>query len=248
MISSSIYRLLVALLAFAVASAKESKPPETPGQDILATPVDAASYSSSSSKKSKKALLRSRLTQEPALTATAPPSLPKDMQRKTLRARTTLGNVDLNELSPAETVFFEDTWMAAYKLAHDADETVQDDINVRSVIIDDTAGKTEGKRNLWGSFSLVQRAGFFDVWSLLESTCYLCDNGNNDDDNGTYYSGSRSSSSGSVGAFGGGFRGLKMANNQDSRHNFENLLCEMLRDGDLEVFHNVQDCEVTIIG
>ena len=248
MISSSLFRITAFILVLAIAT-KASTALDAASEDLFAPPVDEPDSSSSPGK--SRTLLRSRLFKnKPPQKGNQAPVSPQNvtnknmtnhtnvMQRTTMRARTTLANVNIAALTPSESVFFEETWMAAYQKTHDTDpNNADDDIGVRSVIVDETV-ESQARRSLWG-FTTFYIA---DVWALLESTCYLCGDNSlsavDDYVSPSQYTSSTSSS--------GGLRGLRMVQNRHSKHRFETLLCEMLRDGP-EVFHDVQDCAVTIV-
>jgi hypothetical protein len=166
---------------------------------------------------------------------------PKDthneMQRITMQARTTLMNIDMDHLTPAECIFFEDSWMTAFETVHGNEEENSDYVAIRSVIVEeDEKKKTEvdDRRNLRGSSDrelwFYNFGGWFDIWAYIEISCVLCGSSYDDDD--YYYN-----------------RLLTVfdddARENDLHHRFETLLCDMLREGKFESFRQVQDCEVT---
>ena len=108
----------------------------------------------------------------------------------TLEARTTLLNVDLEELRDGESIFFEDTWMAAYKKVHAEDENDKK-VEIRSVVVEDTSDDKHGggKRQLCAAGAQLSLFWFyttpnvyFDIWTFIELTCFLCNKDNNKDE------------------------------------------------------------------
>jgi hypothetical protein len=164
------------------------------------------------------------------------------LQRFTVQARTTLiMNVDdmMDHLTPAESIFFEDTWMEAFQTVHGEEEEEEENSNsvtVRSVIVeeDEKTKKSRGgddrrklrglNRELW----FYNFGGWFDIWAYIDISCNLCGGGGYDDDD-HYYN-----------------RMLTVFDDEDNgfHHRFETMLCDMLREGPFESFHQLQDCEV----
>ena len=180
-------------------------------------------------------------------------------QRMTLRARTTLlmNDQDRNCIAPAEAIFFEDTWKAAYK-------TIQDDqgemMDIRSVVIegdqaslvnqhqkarnrhlhsDDmtsasavtNAVSSQNRRSLQGQskyFFLFTPSFYFDIWSIIEVTCYLCSEDRRLQDVVVEEA----------------ENGIK---HKEINGRFEMLLCDMLRKGPYDCFQSVESCQVTFV-
>jgi hypothetical protein len=168
----------------------------------------------------------------------------------------------MDSLTPAETIFFEDSWMSAF-------ETVQDDgdLTPRSMIVETPKErpKQKGKRgnpNLrggrrgghgrdlgwsWSSTTYNWTGSFFDVSALFEFSCLLCDyNGAADDDDrndDVYYSGKDDDDDFFSGFWGGGWGGGRKLKSDHDRL-FGDLLCDTLREGPFEVFQGVEDCFV----
>jgi hypothetical protein len=157
-------------------------------------------------------------------------------RRQTLQARTTLLNVDIENLTPDEIIFFEDCWKEVYnKTKSDND----DDTTVRSVVVEGQDDSNHNRRQLNGGESKSRSLYFgyifnpptfyFDIWTVIEISCRLC------------YDGDRLLKGG------GGLRG-KGKKNTDMRdgtnQQFEGAFCDKLREGPYEVFNDAEDCRI----
>jgi hypothetical protein len=252
--TSSFARLVTfSLLAMSsVASAAKSPSSSKSSQNILATPVSISKSRKGSDKPSNKSGKKNK-------------TKGSDMQRLTLQARTTLVNVELDELSPAECTFFEDTWMAAYKTVHDEEDDDGKKLKIRSVVVEENSNNVDGlptnknhpgHRNrslqLRGSANDDHRSLFyifkpptfwFDIWTLIELSCFLCKDdesvsgGWGDDDDDFY----------GYKAPGDGTRRLGLQGDEELENRFEILLCNMLRKGPFASFQEAEDCRVTYV-
>lgn len=95
-----------------------------------------------------------------------------DIQRNSNKVRVTLTDVDdISFLSPAETMFFEDSFMAAFEESQNHGE---EEIHVRSMIVlsDSTTKKNrlhQPDRTLWRT-----PGKYFDIAALFEWSCRFC--------------------------------------------------------------------------
>ena len=120
-----------------------------------------------------KPTVKKELTAEPTRTQVVPDTL--EVQRKTNQVRVTLINVgDISGLSPGETMFFEDCFIAAFVESQNNGDG--NDVNVRSMIVllDESLKKKKSRlrgsdRSLWAA-----PGGYFDVAALFEWSCRLC--------------------------------------------------------------------------
>ncbi len=226
---------------------------------LLSAVVVTASPSSSTSSDDREAILAvpvsESITQTRGMAKTPKSSsqgknnnAPKDddngLQRFTVQARTSLimnAGEEMDHLTPAESIFFEDTWKEAFQTVQHAKEAEDEDnsksVTVRSVIVEedektkkrsqeDDRRKLRGaNRELW----FYNFGGWFDIWAYIDVSCYLCGGSGYDDDD-RYYN-----------------RMLTVFDDEDNgfHHRFETMLCDMLREGPFESFQQVQDCEVT---
>jgi hypothetical protein len=233
------FRTNTLLLLLAIAAAAEaSKSGSSQDQhEVLAVPVEGISKKSAKSMKMPNSKTKPNSNDQ------------QDLHRFTMQVRTTLTNVDMNSLTPAETVFFEDSWMSAF-------ETVQDggDLKPRSMIVEThheapkkgkrAHQKLRGGRGGHGrDLGYVLTGSFFDVSALFEFSCILCDyNQAADDDRNddVYYSGKDEDDDVFLSWIWGG--GRKLNSDHDR---FGDSLCDILREGPFEVFQGVEDCFVT---
>jgi hypothetical protein len=154
----------------------------------------------------------------------------KGSRRMTMHARTTLINLDVDELTPEQIIFFEDTWMQTFNEIHVGDDDEDNSgTRVRSFVVDDIrSGDRPGghRRGLRGgdatslgserSLFYTIPTNWFDILALFESSCNLCAH---DDD-----------------------RRLTV---DDATHRlFETILCDSLREGPFECYHELDDCRV----
>ena len=160
---------------------------------------------------------------------------PQATRRQTLQARTTLLNVDIENLTADEIIFFEDCWKEVYNTK----SANNDDTTVRSVVVegqDDSNNNRrrqlndgdESSRSLLFGYIFNPPTFYFDIWTVIEISCRLC------------YDGDRPLK-------GGGLRG-KGKKNADMRdglnQQFEGTFCDKLREGPYEVFNAAEDCRV----
>lgn len=190
------------------------------------------------------------------------------LQRLTFQARTTIIMPDDDELhlTPAETIFFEDTWLQAFQTIQDEEESAEETaLTVRSVIVEDADDKQKKNkkkkktRNLRASSSSGRElwfynfGGWFDILAYIELSCVFCGGGGgsnlyDDDDDRNYRDTDDKSQTLADDDSYWGVRGLgadQEDKNNDFRRRFETTFCDMLRDGPFESFQRVQDCEVT---
>jgi hypothetical protein len=156
--------------------------------------------------------------------------------RQTLQARTTLLNVDIENLTPDEIIFFEDCWKEVFN----NESANNDDTSLRSVVVEGQDDSNNNRRQLNGddSRSLFRRYSFFrgyifnpptfhfDIWSVIEISCHLCSDGRR--------------------LLKGGLRGKGKKNTDVDGLNqkFEEAFCNKLREGPHECFHDAEDCKV----
>ena len=199
--------------------------------EVTAVPVELASKLRKGNGTSKSAKT-GRSSKSSGPTSAPPADVNYDqVDRFTIQARTTLVNVDLDALNPAECMFFEDTWMAAFQAIHGDDESdgANPSFTVRSMIILD-AEQPEDRRLRGGSINdrslyFYHFNGWFDVSALFEITCSFCSSGLDDDD---YYYNRRLTDASS-----------------DYHLRFQVIFCDMLRDGPFATFETVESCEIT---
>jgi hypothetical protein len=197
---------------------------------------------------------------------------PKDddngLQRFTVQARTSLimnAGEEMDHLTPAESIFFEDTWMEAFQTVQEQaiDEEAEDNSNsvtVRSVIVEEDE-KTQKKkkksrgddgrklrganRELWWFYNF---GGWFDVWAYIDVSCFLCGGSGYDDDD-HYNDDDRNNNlmdrNDDDDRYNNRMLTVFDGEDNDFHHRFETMLCDMLREGPFESFQQVQDCEVT---
>jgi hypothetical protein len=156
----------------------------------------------------------------------SPQSPSEETRRVTLHARTTLVNSNIEDLTPEESVFFEETWRQVYNDIHifGQEEEEIDETTVRSVVIEEQ-GPPNHRRQLRATSSLSTSRSLyyylystFDIWALIEVTCSFC----GDDRRGL----------------------LENTGNGKSQRHFENTLCEELRNGPFDTFQGVENCRV----
>lgn len=203
---------------------------------FLTLSIASAHASPSSSSKSSKASKASKKTQKYAATSS-------DVTRDVFQARATLENVDIDQATPAEIIFFEDALQNALQDVLDGDKH-----SVRSVMVtdqDDDGDKKKkkkrgGDRMLRGDRALYSYWGrwawyglrWFDIFAHVEfygcSFCY--DDGDDwyyDDDDDDRYNYRR--------------RGLE---EQDNQNQVAESLCNELRDGPHDRLKIVSNCIV----
>jgi hypothetical protein len=139
-------------------------------------------------------------------------------RRMLKHTRTTLVSFGYDELTPAETMFFEDTWMAVFneigvaRGATTGTGTTTDE-KVRSFVVD------EEIRNGDPHPTDRKLRGWFDIGATYETSCRLC--GSDTD----------------------GRRYLAKADGEFLRA-FEETLCDRLRDGPFISMRDIEDCRV----
>jgi hypothetical protein len=164
------------------------------------------------------------------------------IRRVTLHARTTLVNSNIDNLTPDEAVFFENTWREAYNdnihgEGTQEDNDDNDDEAVRSVVIQHVqVPPPANRRQLRGTptsrslyYSLYST---FDIWALIEVTCSHCG-----DDRRSLVVESDNNNKVVVGD----------ERNGNSHRHFESALCGKLRDGPVDTFQDVEDCRVAYL-
>jgi hypothetical protein len=190
---------------------------------LLLANLVAASSKSSSSKKSE--------SQDLSTSPQSPNNKKKKSHghithRMTREARTTLLGVEMEDLTAAETIFFEDTWMTAYAQVH----TNDDDDEIRAFVVQDHS--QDRGRQLRGSSSPASDSRsllfswwkppsykyyYFDVFALFETSCGIsC-----------------------------GDDRRKLEHHAETEEEFETVLCDLLRTGTMECFQEIDDCQVT---
>jgi hypothetical protein len=158
-------------------------------------------------------------------------------RRGTIQARTTLANVNVDDLTPEQIVFFEDSWIKVFNERGGKND--EDGPKARSLVVEDISNgdrADKGKRrpddrNLRGGeafhpfsdeetrreLSSSSPGSWFDIWALFETNCNLC--GGDDD------------------------RRLSMLDDEAHRL-FEMDFCERLRQGPFKCFRELEDCRI----
>jgi hypothetical protein len=139
-------------------------------------------------------------------------------RRMIKHTRTTLINFGYEELTPEETMFFEDTWMAVFNEIGVArggttGTGTSTDEKVRSFVVDEIRDGNDPHptdRKL---------RGWFDIGATYETSCRLCGRDND------------------------GRRYLAKADGE-FLHAFEEILCDRLRDGPFESMWQLEECQV----
>jgi hypothetical protein len=166
----------------------------------------------------------------------SPQSPSEETRRVTLHARTTLMNSNIEDLTPEEAVFFEETWRQVYNDIHifGQEEEEIDETTVRSVVIEEQGPSPNHRRQLRTTSSLPTSRSLkyylystFDIWALIEVTCSFC----GDDRRGLLEE---------------NVAGPRGGNGKSQRH-FESTLCEELRNGPFDKFQGVEDCRVAYL-
>lgn len=152
----------------------------------------------------------------------------KGVRRMTMQARTTLVNVNIEELTIEEIIYFEDTWMQVFNDIHIGNGY---GTTVRSFVVDDMySGELPNRerRGLRGGNNAPSWLGserslyyyiptnWFDILALFESSCSKC--GHDDD--------------------------RRLAKDDVTHRLFETKLCESLRDGPSDRFFELHDCRI----
>ena len=157
-------------------------------------------------------------------------------RRQTLQARTTLLNVEIENLTPDEIIFFEDCWKEVYNTK----SANNDDTTVRSVVVegqDDSNNNRrrqlnghESSRSLLLGYIFNPPTFYFDIWTVIEISCRLC-NGRD-----------RLLKGGGLRSKGKGKKNTDMMDGLNQQ--FEGDFCDKLREGPHEVFNDAEDCRV----
>jgi hypothetical protein len=154
-------------------------------------------------------------------------------RRQTLQARTTLLNVDIENLTPDEIIFFED----CFKEVYNTKSASNDDTTVRSVVVEGQDDSNHNRRRqLNGDESRSLLVGYifklptfwFDIWTMVEISCDLC------------YDGDRLLKG--CGLRGKGKKNTDMMDGLNQQ--FEGDFCDKLREGPYKVFNDAEDCRV----
>jgi hypothetical protein len=162
-------------------------------------------------------------------------------RRHTLQARTTLINVDIDDLTPEQIIFFEDTWVRAFNkvfLGTDSHSHASDisDLSVprlRSFVVEDVLNEQHPKE---GDGRALKKRGvrrplgiksykWFDIWALMETSCRLC---GKDDDRRRILN-----------------RSLKKG--KSIIRELETELCNGLRQGPFSCFQSLEECRVIYV-
>jgi hypothetical protein len=101
-----------------------------------------------------------------------------DNNRKINKVRVTLTDVnDLESMTPAEIIFFEDCFMYAFIEAQSSG-TGDEDVHARSLIVvgESSESKTDSSRGNRDRSLLVWRTPktYFDIFAIMEWSCYFC--------------------------------------------------------------------------
>lgn len=159
----------------------------------------------------------------------------EDSHRTILQTRTTLLNVDIDQLTSEEVIFFEDTWVQTFnQVLLGEDVTIQENSSsprLRSFVVEEVLGgniPNEGR-------SLASTAGrsrggttaykWFDIWALMEASCRLC---SHDDYRGRILTGWTKD-------------GVSVL------QELETTLCDALRRGPYSSFQNLQQCRIVYL-
>ena len=190
-------------------------------------------------------------------TAPTPAPTEGDLQLFSGLIKTALGNIDAEELSVVECLFFEDTWIEAFNMIHGENH---DSLFVRAMIVqDDESNGNDRKLQHWYS---RPSTNYFDMYALIDVSCRFCGGDDFDDDKDDMWL-----DDDPYGWRGGyyadpwwyidhrtlpyfqkpGKRRQLLESSADVHHRFETLLCDMLREGPFEPFHAVDNCEVTFL-
>ena len=188
------------------------------------------------------------------------------LERQPVEAQVMLGNVDIDELTADETLFFQSALRQAIQLAQDQEHDRTDEVTIGAILVENGHGahKNDGralrKRELGWSFN---------IWTILDTfRCTFCPA---DDDYGDYYEQWRRNRPKFTRAptpaptpsptweidddsiawfnallrarYGDGRRHLGVS---DSNTSLEDILCELLREGPFERFHSVNKCAIDV--
>ena len=109
-----------------------------------------------------------------------------DTERKINNVRVTLTGVkEMAALTPAEVLFFEDSFMLAF-LEAQSSGTGAEDVHARSLVV--FGASTEAQNDQFHgnhkerSLKMRTTSTYFDIFALFEWSCYLCGGSRNDDD------------------------------------------------------------------
>jgi hypothetical protein len=164
-------------------------------------------------------------------------------RRHTLQARTTLVNVDVDDLLPEHIIFFEETWIRAFNkvfFGTDSPDRANDisDVSVprlRSFVVEDILNEKNQEDPDGGRALKKFRRGrrprgiksykWFDIWALMETSCNLC---GKDDDRRLILN-----------------RSLKK--DESILRELEAELCKGLRSGPFSCFDSLEECRVIYV-
>jgi hypothetical protein len=201
---------------------------------LLLANLVAASSSKSSNQKLSKSSSSQKSESQDLSTSPQPPNKKKKSQkshghithRMTLEARTTLLGVEMEDLTAAETIFFEDTWMTAYTQVH-----TNNDDEIRAFVVQEhpqdrgrqlrgsSSSPAPDSRSLFFSWSWAPKYYYYDVFALFETSCGIsC----GDDD----------------------LYQRKLEDQAETEEEFETVLCDLLRTGTMACFQDIDDCQV----
>lgn len=152
-------------------------------------------------------------------------------RRFTLQVRTTLLNVNVDDLTPEEIIYFEDTWVRVFNQIlfgsandpNDSSSSLDESFpRLRSFVVEDVLNDERRLyQNEQDGRALKRRGGrvkWFDMWALVETSCKLCA-----DDR----------------------RALK--DNAIIVQKLETTLCDELRKGPFRCFQDLDECRIIYI-
>jgi hypothetical protein len=171
---------------------------------------------------------------QPRGTISAPdltPASDEKAHRVTFRVRTTLLNGNIDELTPEQIIFFEDTWAqvfnqfffgSGYDNKHTNRNTDYSLPRLRSFVADEVLNSQrrldeDDQGALRGRGFISYR--WFDIWALMETSCRLC---------------------------GPERRALRKGtdNNKEVFREMETTLCDALHHGPFACFQDLDECRV----
>jgi hypothetical protein len=257
--SAAVFALFLASLGLAEASSSV-KSPKKPNalrtskkQKITAKKLKSSTVSQVSLSKAS--------DDEPPMTSKSHSGMHRSgdkLQRQMMEARTTLENVNIDNLEPAEIMFYEDCLKKAVQMAQEQAHS-GNQVSLRSVIVEDDHDNQKkhgrrglrggrngnGSRTLWGWSS-----NWYDIWAVMEVfSCRFC--GSDDDDD---YFQTRVVDNTRNHRFDDDDDYMGVTPMRDIDHgyhralgvseNFETILCDLLQEGPHERLQQVTKCAV----
>lgn len=160
----------------------------------------------------------------------ASPPRGEGSHRMTFQVRTTLLNVNVDELTPEETIFFEDTWIRVFNQvllgpsSHIDNNNDKSALRLRSFVVEEVLNDRRrlaqnDARELKRFRRGIDSYRWFDIWALVETSCRFC----------------------------GDYRRVLKGTKEKSKGIFQELettLCQELQNGPLSCFHDVDECRV----